>query len=321
MLDNVFNEINKDLEKEQSRQDFYDLLHEDIEFNSFIDENLLKLSENGVNNAMLKNEMPFLFIEDTTVDEDLITNLQHEVDYEDSFNRKPIYDLDTTTRFQEPVDYDDNFSASYTSDVEADTYLNREIDYSDNQRTPVNIDEFSNEDTDFFLEMEDMESFMEAECDMTVPNKVNCPDCGDTIDQADEADVYNTEYPNRPEGVVMEEDEEFLENMGIFDEAEGMDTPDMEDDMGENDISSEDFFEEDFLFEAADDDDEDEDDEEEDDEDDEEEDDEDDEEEEDDEDDDDEDEDDEEEDDDDEDCDSKKSKGKKSESYSIFDFY
>jgi hypothetical protein len=240
MLDNISKQINTELQEEQARKDFYDLVHEDFEFDNFIDNKFLNLNENGVNNKMLKNEMPFLFIEDTVVDDELVTNLQNEVDYEDDFERKPIADSDETTDLQEPKDYDDDFATKYASDVEVDTDLDKEVDYKDTQTTPVNIDEFSNEAAELLFEMGDLLGALEllegADCDMTVPNEVKCPDEGDTIPQAPEAKVADTEYPNKPEGVVMEADDE----AAVADDAEGGD---------DETALDEDFF---SLFESSD---------------------------------------------------------------------
>lgn len=198
MLNNISKQINAELKKEQDQKDFYMLIHEDTEYENFIDNRILNLSENGVNEEMLKNEMPFLFIEDTVVDDDLITNLQNEVDYEDNYEKKPISDSDETTKLQEPEDFKDDFSTQYASDADADTKLNKEVDYADNQKTPVNIDEFSNEAVDLLFEMGDILGALElmeaAECDGTLL-KVSCPDEGETIPQADEADVKDTESP------------------------------------------------------------------------------------------------------------------------------
>jgi hypothetical protein len=215
MLTTISKQINTELQKEQDSRDFYDLIHEDTEFNNFIDSKLLNLNENGVNNKMLKNEMPFLFIEDTVVDDELVTDLQKEVDYEDNCTRKPIEDLDSTTDLQEPVDAKDDFKVNHASDVEVDTKLDKEVDYEDTQTTPVDIEEFSNEAADLLFEMGDIlgayslldESEDVENVDMTVPNEVKCPDEGETIPQADEADVGETKYPNMPEGVVMETEE------------------------------------------------------------------------------------------------------------------
>jgi len=252
MLNNISKQINADLQREQDRQDFLMLIHEDTDHENFIDNKILNLSENGVNDKMLKNEMPFLFIEDTVVDDDLITNLQNEVDYEDNFEKKPISDTDETTKLQEPEDYDDNFSTQYASDADPDTKLTKEVDYVDNQKTPVNIDEFSNESVaDLLFEMGDVLGAMElmeaAECDGTLL-KVDCPDEGETIPQADEADVKDTESPK---GGLVEP---------TFSE-EG------DAEMSDDDAAAEDFssLEEEFnaLFESADEDEDDEDEEEE----------------------------------------------------------
>lgn len=248
MLNNISKKINLELQKEQDRQDFYMLIHEDTQYENFIDDRILNLNENGVNDKMLKNEMPFLFIEDTVVDDELVTNLQNEIEYEDNFEKKPISDNDETTELQEPKDFDDNFSAQYASDADADTDLTKEVDYNDNQKTPVNIDEFSNEAADLLFEMGDILGAMSLieseECDGTNLT-VDCPDEGDVIPQADEADVEDTE---EPEGYMVEEDEE------------------MSDDAGGDDIAEEDFssLEEEFnaLFEDSDEDDSDDDDDE-----------------------------------------------------------
>jgi len=225
MLNNLSKQINTELQNEQDSKDFYELIHEDVEFENFIDNKLLNLSENGVNNEMLKNEMPFLFIEDTVVDDELVTNLQNEVDYEDDFEKKPISDNDNTTDFQEPKDFTDDFSAQYASDAEADTKLNKEVDYADNQKTPVNIDEFSNEAVDFLFEMGDIlgaMELMESECDGTLL-KVSCPDEGETIEQAEEADVKDTE---RPVGGLVEPVAEADEEM--TDDSDDMESLDEE---------------------------------------------------------------------------------------------
>ena len=257
MLNNISKKINAELQKEQDQKDFLMLINEDTEHENFIDNRILNISENGVNNEMLKNEMPFLFIEDTVVDDDLITNLQNEVDYEDNFEKKPITDNDETTDLQEPKDYDDDFSAQYASDAEADTKLTKEVDYADNQKTPVNIDEFSNEAADFLFEMGDILGVMDLleDCDGTVPNEVKCPDEGDVIPQADEANVCDTEDPDMPEGVVMED--WFME---ADEEAPAE---------GEDDAEDAESLEEEFnaLFESADDDEDEDDDSDEDDED------------------------------------------------------
>lgn len=231
MLEELSKQINTELQEEQDRKDFYELIHEDFEFDTFLDNNILNLSENGVNNEMLKNEMPFLFIEDTAIDNDVITTLQDEVEYEDNYDKKPIFDLNDTTRLQEPEDFDDDFSIEYASDADSDTRLTREEDYSDNQKTPVNIDEFSNEAADILFEMGDILgalSLLEDE---------------DMIDQADEADVDDTEYPDMPEGVVMEEEDfepedETLESFySLFEDA---DSDDDEDDSDDEDDDEED---------------------------------------------------------------------------------
>lgn len=245
MLDNISKQINADLQKEKDRKAFYDLIHEDVEFNDFIDNKILRLNENGVNDKMLKNEMPFLFIEDTVVDDELITNLQNEIDYEDNYEKKPITDSDETTDLQEPKDYDDDFSFQYASDADADTKLNKEVDYSDNQKTPVNIDEFSNEAAELLFEMGDIlgafEILEEAEADMTVPNVVCCPDEADTIEQAEEADVEDNEDPvlSDLDGVVMEEEEMDMEDLeesffSLF-ESSDEDCDDEDDDCEEDD--------------------------------------------------------------------------------------
>ena len=229
MLNNLSKQINTELQNEQDSKDFYELIHEDVEFENFIDNKLLNLSENGVNNEMLKNEMPFLFIEDTVVDDELVTNLQNEVDYEDDFEKKPISDNDNTTDFQEPKDFTDDFSAQYASDAEADTKLNKEVDYADNQKTPVNIDEFSNEAAEFLFEMGDILGAMELleaqECDGT-NLEVDCPDEGDVIPQADEAKVCDTEAPkgglvepvSEEEEMEVDEDEELDEDFASLEE-------------------------------------------------------------------------------------------------------
>jgi len=295
MLNNLSKKINNELQEEQDRQDFYMLIHEDTEYENFIDNRLLNLSENGVNDQMLKNEMPFLFIEDTVVDDDLITTLEKEVDYEDNFDKKPISDNDETTDLQEPKDFSDDFSAKYASDADADTKLTKEEDYADNQKTPVNIDEFSNEAAvDFLFEMGDILGALELmeaeECDGT-NLEVDCPDEGDVIPQADEADVDDTESP---EGGLVEpvsESDEFEEDEDSLDE----------------DFSS---LEEEFnaLFESSEEDDEDDEDDSE-------------EEDEDEEDDSDEDDSDDEDSDDDEECEDDEDDEKKSESVSILDWF
>lgn len=250
MLDTISKQINTDLQKEKDRQDFYDLIHEDVEFNNFIDNKFLNLNENGVSSQMLKNEMPFLFIEDTLVDDDLITNLQNEVEYEDKCQKKPISDMDVTTKLQEPENYDDNFDAKFASDADPDTNLTKEVEYSDNQKTPVNIDEFSNEAADLLFEMGDILGALDLmeDADMTVPNEVDCPDEGEPIPQADEAKVGDTENPDMPEGVVMEAEEEIEE--GGDEAEEGGD----EAEVSEDSSLEEDFF---ALFESSDEDDDD----------------------------------------------------------------
>jgi len=242
MLNNISNKINSDLKREQDQKDFYALIHEDTAYENFIDTRILNLNENGVNDKMLKNEMPFLFVEDTVVDDELITNLQNEVDYEDNFNRSNASDSDETTRLQEPEDFEDNFSTQYASDADADTKLNKEVDYSDNQKSPVNIDEFSNEAANYLFEMGDILGAIEVlgeaqECDGT--NLVaHCPDEGDVIPQADEADVCDTEDP---EGGLVEPVSESDEEAG--------------EDVGEDDAVEEDFtmFEGFSLIESSDD--------------------------------------------------------------------
>jgi len=256
MLDNISKQINTELQKEQDHKDFYELIHEDVEFDNFIDDKFLNLNENGVSNKMLKNEMPFLFIEDTVVDDELVTNLQNEVEYEDNYEKKPITDNDTTTKLQDPADYKDEFTAKYASDVEVNTKLDKEVEYNDTQKTPVNIDEFSNEAAELLFEMGDLlgalELLEEAECDMTVPNQVKCPDEGETIPQADEAKVGDTEDPDMPEGVVMEAEETQAADDGAEDVESDTDVEAADDEAS----LDEDFF---ALFESSDEDCEDED--------------------------------------------------------------
>jgi len=261
MLNDISKKINADLQKEQDQKDFYMLIHEDTDFENFIDNKILNLSENGVNDKMLKNEMPFLFIEDTVVDDDLITNLQNEVEYEDNFEKKPVADSDETTQLQEPEEIKDDFSAQYASDADADTKLTKEVDYADNQKTPVNIDEFSNEAAEFLFEMGDILGAMELleaqECDGT-NLEVDCPDEGDVIPQAAEANVCDTESP---EGGLVEptsesadeeemETEELDEDFSSLDEEfnalfESSDEEDDEDEDSDDEEDEEDESEED----------------------------------------------------------------------------
>jgi hypothetical protein len=254
MLNNISKKINRELQEEQNRIDFKLLINEDT-FDS-IDDKLLHLNENGVNENMLKKEMPFLFVEDTVVDDTLVTNLQNELDYEDNFNREVISDSDELTDLQEPVDYDDNFAVKYANDVDVDTDLFKEVNYNDNKDTPVNIDEYSNESVDLLVDMGDLELMEDCCCDCTTPNEVDCPDEGEEIEQAEEADV--DEETEEPEGSVVEdflglveEDEEAIEEsfFGLTEEDESDDEDSDEED--ELDSDEEDEFDDEDSDEEA----------------------------------------------------------------------
>jgi hypothetical protein len=161
MLKNVSRRINDRIAREDSLNDFKNIFNESYEDKN-IDNFLDKLNEG--NDIKMYNEFDYLF-ENTTSDAELNTFLQDETFAKDNgvFNPTSDFTDDDLTSLQEPKDYSDNFSAHPDTDLNPRNSLTNEVMYSDTQKTPVNIDEFSNEAADIFMEMGDIDTALDEE--------------------------------------------------------------------------------------------------------------------------------------------------------------